>query len=66
MAEQALDMTQPQALFEQVRGEGVTTSIITLLMIRVFFKFTTNTIRTMASPSTLSAVCDVNAMKRSS
>ena len=52
MTEQVLDMAQAQPLLKQMGGVGVATGIVTLLMIRGLVKFTTGTIRTMASPST--------------
>jgi preprotein translocase subunit SecF len=66
VAEQFLHGADIVPGFQQMRGKTVATSIVTLLMIRGLFKFTTDTIRTMASPSTLSAVCDIKAMKHSS
>jgi hypothetical protein len=66
VTQEHLDDTDVLVMLEQMRGKGVATSIVTLLMIRGLFKSTTGTIRTMASSSTLSAACDVNAMKHSS
>lgn len=66
VAEQDLDDADVDLLLQQMGGKGMPTGILTLLMIRGLCKFTTDTIRTMASRSTLFAVYDVKAMKRSS
>ena len=66
VAEDLLHLKQIHTGLDQMGGIGMAEGILTLLMNRSLFKFTTDIIRTTASPLTSSAVCDDRTMKRSS
>ena len=66
VAQEHLDDADILMMLEQVRGEGMATGIITLLINRTPIESTTGIIPTMANPSTSSGVCDASMMKRSS
>ena len=66
VSQEHLDDADILMVLEQMRGEGVPTGIITLLMNRTPIEFTIDIILTTVSPSTSFGACDDNTMKRSS
>jgi hypothetical protein len=61
--QQILHRAYVVTVLQQVRGEGMTTGIVTLLMIRSPLRFTTGTIPTTARASILFAVCGAKGTK---